>query len=146
MLYVDTSVIVKLYVLEEHSLKVSNWLKKNDEAIPLTILHEFEFTNAINLKEFRKEIARDQRRLVMEKFAEHESRGVFYRPQISWTDTFKNAVQLSKRHTREAGSRALDILHVASALVLDADKFLTLDARQIDLASRSGIEIVRFAN
>ena len=64
MLYVDTSVIVKLYIKEEHSLDVSNWLKENNEAIPLTIFHELEFNNAINLKEFRTEITTDEIRQI----------------------------------------------------------------------------------
>ena len=141
MLYVDTSVIVKLYVKEEHSLDASNWLKKNNEAIPLTVFHELEFSNAINLKEFRGEITTDEIRLIMAKFADHESKGVFYRPLISWADTFKYAVDLSREHTRKTGSRALDILHVASALSIKADRFLTLDERQSRLASLTGIKI-----
>ena len=141
MLYVDTSVIVKLYVKEEHSLDTSNWLKENNEAIPLTIFHELEFNNAINLKEFRAEITTDETRLIMARFAEHESKGIFYRPQISWVDTFKYAVDLSRKHTRKTGSRALDILHVASALSIKADRFLTLDERQSKLASLAGIRI-----
>ena len=141
MLYVDTSVIVKLYVKEEHSQDASNCLRKNDEAIPLTVFHELEFNNAINLKEFRAEITADEIRLIMTRFAEHQSKGVFYRPQISWADTFKYAVDLSREHTKKTGSRSLDILHVASALSIKADKFLTFDERQSILASRAGIKI-----
>ncbi len=40
MIYLDTSMIVKLYVREAHSREVSEWLQDNDEAIPLTL-----FTN-----------------------------------------------------------------------------------------------------
>ncbi|MFV9690659.1 MAG: type II toxin-antitoxin system VapC family toxin [Desulfobacteria bacterium] len=144
MLYVDTSVIVKLYIREEHSLDVSNWLKENNEAIPLTTFHELEFNNAINLKKFRTEITTDEIRFIMAKFAEHESKGVFYRPQTSWTDTFKYAVDLSRKHTSKTGSRVLDILHVASALLIKADRFLTFDARQSKLAALSGISIETF--
>ena len=141
MLYVDTSVIVKLYVKEEHSLDASNWLKENNEAIPLTIFHELEFINAINLKEFRAEITTDETRLIMARFAEHESKGVFYRPQISWADSFKYAVDLSRKHSSKTGSRALDILHVASALSIKADRFLSFEERQSTLASLAGIRI-----
>ncbi|MDL1978889.1 MAG: type II toxin-antitoxin system VapC family toxin [Deltaproteobacteria bacterium] len=144
MLYVDTSVIVKLYIKEEHSLDVSNWLKENNEAIPLTTFHELEFNNAINLKKFRTEITTDEIRFIMAKFAEHESKGVFYRPQTSWSDTFKYAVDLSRKHTSTTGSRTLDILHVASALSIKADRFLTFDARQSKLAALSGIRIETF--
>ena len=144
MLYIDTSVIVKLYIKEKHSLYISNWLKENNEAIPLTIFHELEFNNAINLKKFRAEITTNELRLIMAKFAEHESKGIFYRPQISWTDTFKYAVDLSRKHTNKTGSRALDILHVASALSIKADRFLTFDERQSRLAALSGIKIKTF--
>jgi predicted nucleic acid-binding protein len=143
MLYVDTSVIVKLYVKEKHSLDASNWLKENNEAIPLTVFHELEFNNAINLKEFRGEITRDKTRLITARFADHESKGIYYRPQISWADTFKYAVDLSRRHSRKTGSRALDILHVASALSMKADRFLTLDERQSRLVSLAGITNIR---
>jgi len=141
VLYVDTSVIVKLFVKEEHSLDASNWLRKNNEAIPLTVFHELEFNNAINLKEFRAEISPDETRLIMARFAEHESKGVFYRPQISWAESFKYAVDLSRKHTKKTGSRALDILHVASALSIKADRFLSFDERQSKLASLAGMRI-----
>jgi len=141
VLYVDTSVIVKLYVKEEHSSDSSNWLKKNNEAIPLTVFHELEFNNAMNLKEFRAEITPDETRIIMARFAEHESKGVFYRPPINWVDTLKYAIDLSRRHTKKTGSRSLDILHVASALSIKADRFLTLDKRQSELASLTGIKI-----
>ena len=144
MLYVDTSVIVKLYIKEKYSIDVSNWLKENNEAIPLTPFHELEFNNAINLKEFRAEITTDEIRLIMAKFAEHKSKGIFYRPQISWTDTFKYAVDLSKKYTNKTGSRSLDILHVASALFIKTDKFLTFDERQSKLAALSGMKIETF--
>ena len=142
MLYIDTSVIVKLYIKEEHSLAVSNWLKENNEAIPLTLFHELEFNNVINLKEFRSEITTDEIRLIMANFDEHKSTGIFYRPQISWTDTFKWAIDLSRKHTGKMGSRSLDILHVASALSIKADRFFTFDERQTKLAALSGMEII----
>jgi predicted nucleic acid-binding protein len=144
VLYVDTSVIVKLYIKEEHSLDVSNWLKENNEAIPLTLFHELEFNNALNLKKFRAEITTEEIRLILRRFTEHQSKGVFYRPQISWTDTFKYAVDLSTRYTGSTGSRSLDILHVASALSIKADMFLTFDKRQSELAALSEIKIETF--
>jgi len=36
MLYIDTSVIVKLYVKEAHSYDVSRWIKKNNEFQKMT--------------------------------------------------------------------------------------------------------------
>lgn len=141
MLYVDTSVIVKLYILEKYSLEASNWLKTNNEVIPLTGLHELEFTNAIQLKRFRDEMTQDNTRLIFSKFDDHKRKGIFYQTPIDWIDIFKYALDLSKNHTGKTGSRSLDVLHVASALSIKADRFLTLDERQIELASVAGLKI-----
>ncbi|MBW2544091.1 MAG: type II toxin-antitoxin system VapC family toxin [Deltaproteobacteria bacterium] len=143
MLYVDTSIIVKLYVKEEHSLDASNRIIENNEAIPLTGLHDLEFTNAINLKLFRKEITEDEANCIISRFHEHESKGVYYRPQLSWAEAFRYAVDLSGNHTGNTGSRSLDILHVASALSIKADRFFTIDTRQSKLASLAGLKVVK---
>ena len=143
MLYVDTSIIVKLYVKEGHSPDASNRIIENNEAIPLTGFHDLEFTNVINLKLFRREITGDEADYIISKFHEHEGKGVYYRPQLSWAETFRYAVDLSGNHTGNTGSRSLDILHVASALSIKADRFFTLDTRQSKLASLAGLKIVK---
>jgi len=141
VIYTDTSVIIKLYIREKYSFDASNWFKKNNEAIPLTSIHDLEFQNAINLKQFRSEIAQNEADFILSKFNSHESKGVFYRPRLNWSDVFKQAVILSRKHTVKTGSRSLDILHVASAISIKADKFLTFDERQAKLASLAGLTI-----
>lgn len=141
MIYVDTSVMVKLYIREEHSRQASDWLKANDEAIPLTPFHELELTNAIMLKQFRNEMTKEEAGIVLDKFNEHEKRRVFYRPQINWTDVFFRSLQLSKTHTANTGCRSLDVIHVAMALSIGTERFLTFDERQLLLASAAGLRI-----
>jgi len=141
VVYVDTSVIVKLYIKEEYSRDTSNWLKENNEALPLTSYHELELINAIHLKQFRAEITLDETRLVMSRFEEHEKSGIYYRPPLDWSAIFIHATDLSKKHSASTGSRSLDILHVASALSIKADRFLTLDDRQTKLAALAGLKI-----
>jgi len=141
VVYVDTSVIVKLYIKEEYSLEASNWLKENNEALPLTSFHELELTNAIHLKQFRAEITLEETRLIMSRFEEHEKSGIYYRPQLDWSAIFIHAIELSKKHSASIGSRSLDILHVASALSINADRLLTLDDRQTRLAALAGLKI-----
>lgn len=144
MVYVDTSVIVKLYIREKFSRKSSDWLKKNNEAIPLTSLHELELTNAIKLKQFRTEITPDETRLIMSRFEEHETGGIYYRPPLDWGAIFSHAIELSIKHSANIGSRSLDILHIASALSIEADRFLTLDERQTRLADLAGLKSITF--
>ena len=141
MVYVDTSVIVKLYIREEYSRDASVWLKKNNEAIPLTSFHELELINTIQLKQFRSEITLDEARLIMSRFEDHEISGIYYRPQLNWSAIFIHAIDLSKKHSASIGSRSLDILHVASALSISADRFLTADDRQSKLAALTGMKL-----
>jgi len=98
-----------------------------------------------DLKQFRIEMTDEQGLLVLSKFDEHQRRGVYYRPQINWTDTINFALGLSQSHTKTTGSRSLDILNVASALAIKANRFLTLDKRQSALAELAGLTIENFA-
>ena len=143
MVYVDTSVIVKLYIKEEYCLEASKWLKENNEAIPLTRFHELEFINAFQLKQFRTEMTPDETRLTLLRFEEHEKKGIYYRPQLDWSSIFSHAINLSKKRSANIGSRSLDILHVASALSIGAKRFLTVDDRQSRLATLAGMKIER---
>ena len=142
MVYVDTSVIVKLYIKETYSQEASAWISANNEAIPKTIFHELEFSNAIRLKQFRNEMSNREAGIVFQRFNKHEKESIFYRPQINWSDAFTRSLELSKNHTKTTGSRSLDIIHVASALSMGADRFFTFDEKQSQLASAAGLQTV----
>lgn len=49
-------------------------------------------------------------------------------------------LRLSALHTEELGVRSVDILHVAAALVLGLEVFLTFDTRQRALARLAGLK------
>ncbi|MFW6147483.1 MAG: type II toxin-antitoxin system VapC family toxin [Thermodesulfobacteriota bacterium] len=145
MVYVDTSVMVKLYIKEAHSQEVSAWIRENDEAIPKTTFHELEFTNAIKLKQFRNEMTSSEAETVLSRFSQHETDGIFYRPTINWPDAIARSLTLSRNHTETIGSRSLDLIHVALALSMGAERFFTLDEKQSQLASAAGLQTVNCA-
>jgi len=142
MVYVDTSVVVRLYIKEAYSQEASAWIRANDEAIPKTVFHELEFTNAIKLKQFRNEMTASEAETVLGRFSQHETDGIFYRPAINWPDAFAHSLALSKSHTARIGSRSLDVIHVALALSMGADRFFTFDEKQSQLASAAGLQTV----
>lgn len=141
MVYVDTSIIVKLYTIEKNSKAAADKIKQYKKAIPLTPLHDLEFLNALRLKQFRSEISKEDIEKIISRFNSHEISGIYYRPQLDWADVFITASNLSEKHTKKIGSRFLDILHVASALVIEADRFFSADAKQARLASAAGIKV-----
>lgn len=142
MVYVDTSVIVTLYVKEKYSRKAADWIRNNDEAMPLTPFHELEFINAVNLKLFRKAITETQAGSIFSRLSEHQQGGVYYQPLINWPEVMPRSIALSKRHTSDLGSRSLDIVHVALALSIRANRFLTFDERQSRLAEAAGLQVI----
>ena len=139
MVYVDTSVLVKLYLREPGSRQASEWVRENGIAIPLTPLHALELTNAIQLKQFRKELTVEQADEILQKIRAHESIGIYYRPAIEWPAVMTEALNLSYQHTRKIGSRSLDIVHIALARSMGASGLFTFDQRQAELAAAVGL-------
>ena len=58
-----------------------------------------------------------------------------------WADVHRTAERLSATYTKAKGHRALDILHVATALHLAARDFLTFDSKQRRLAAMEGLQV-----
>ena len=58
-----------------------------------------------------------------------------------WADVMAIAERISAQHTIARGNRFLDLLHVATALHLDAREFLSCDANQRKLAVAEGLAV-----
>jgi hypothetical protein len=51
------------------------------------------------------------------------------------------AERLSARYSEKLGTRSLDILHVAAAVILGRDAFLSFDGRQRSLARAARLRV-----
>ncbi len=60
---------------------------------------------------------------------------------VDWVDVHGLAERMSDEHTVSQGHRLIDILHVATALHLGSEEFLTFDANQIKLARAEGLRV-----
>ena len=60
-------------------------------------------------------------------------------PAYDLGDVHALAERLARRYAASIGARSLDILHVAAALALDAEPFVTADWRQVALAKAVGL-------
>lgn len=139
MIYWDTSVIIKLYFKEADSRFVVRKANEFDCSIPLTLLHELEITNALELKRFRGELTSAQLSKADSLISRHKGEGIFHRPVIEIPDIFRLAMDFSRRFTHITGSRSLDILHVAAASSLKSEGFFSNDHRQLELAESAGL-------
>jgi predicted nucleic acid-binding protein len=138
--YADTSFLVSLYVLDGNSARAAARIKSASLPISLTLFNEVEITNAFYLRLFRKEVDPGQIRAAQSIFQEDIENGIFEVRPLS-SGVFDRAKQLAEKHTQRLGTRTLDVLHVASALVLKADTFLTFDVNQGKLAKAEGLVV-----
>lgn len=138
--YADTSFLVSLYIQDANSGKAATDAPK---LLPvcLTPLLEHELRNAIRLGVFRRQITTTQREKALHDLENDKAAGVLHTVPLDWPKALKQAEALGRRHTEGLGARGMDILHVASALALKADRFVTFDERQRELARLAGLEV-----
>lgn len=138
--YADTGFLASLYGQDDHS-PAATALVRSKPVFILTALGEAEFTNALELRIFRKEWTRREARSVYEVFLQHQATGVF-RPGPLGPEIWEKAQVLARRHSARLGTRTLDLLHVASALILRPDAFYTFDKCQRNVAKAEQLRVL----
>lgn len=150
--YADSSFILRLVVGEADSeAAVAVYREAGRPALPYLWIHQLEVENAIRQRAFHESQvrpARERRGIQREMDASFARLGQLQRRRalasvaLDPETAIARALALSAAHTRRLGTRAIDVLHVAVALQLRADRFLTFDRRQSELARTEGLEIV----
>jgi predicted nucleic acid-binding protein len=140
--YADPSALLKLYVHEPESAAMSRWRGRTGGALPLTEHGRLEIVNGVCLAAFRKTISADAMRDALASFDEDQREGRYQHADVLWRATLRTAAEISRTRTATIGCRALDVLHVATALQLGLRRFVTFDRRQQDLARAVGLTIV----
>ena len=136
--YVDSGVLIKLYVREPNSAAAAE-LVTAFPSVKLYPFQELEVRNTLRAHAGRTIITVAQRAV-----AEHELQrdlilGRLRRAVPDWRQVFEVAARLAMDHTAATLARSLDILHVAIAIAEQADPFITADRRQRDVAEREGL-------
>jgi predicted nucleic acid-binding protein len=139
--YSDTSFLVSLYTPDLKSAEASSvYAAEGAPRLWLTPFGEAEFLNALELRAFRKELD-DQEADAYARAFRHDIRGGSFESRPVPVMTYERAILLSRRHTRQLGTRGMDILHVAIALELKASVFFTFDQTQRKLAHAAGLTV-----
>jgi len=105
----------------------------------MTSLGELELINALQLRRFRRELELREVKAASTLFRRDLESGIFVVKSLS-PAVFEGAKQLSRRRTALLGTRTLDVLHVASALVFQTESFYTFDNSQRMLAKAEGLQ------
>ncbi len=139
--YLDSGVIVKLYVPEPNTPEAIALVARQSPPDVLTEWQAVEVRNAVRLKRFRGEITPTQLRSALRSFAADERLGRWQRPVLDLGDTLRRAEVISRKYAPALGCRTLDIVHVAAAQVLALREMLSFDGRQRALARKVGLRV-----
>lgn len=146
MIFPETSFLVATYRLQDNSPEAAEEFKTLPEETPISPLVLFEFENTLRLQVglFRVDRTRGFPRQVaeqaLEDFRSDLKTGIWRIGQMDFALVLAEAGKLSRAHSESGLHRAMDILHVATALHWGAKMFLTFDARQTKLAKAAGMK------
>lgn len=139
--YVDPSALRCLYVHETRSRAFCAWRNRHGGALPITLFGRAEIENSVALAVFRRDITTAAAQGAVADLEADLTAGRLFVADLLWRRALDRAVDLSRKHTPTLGTRALDVLHVASALTLGCKRFVTYDARQARLARAVGLRV-----
>lgn len=139
--YADTGFLCSLYAPDAHTARAIARMQRQTLPLPWTWLHQIELRNALRLRVFRREITPAQRDASINALLADLSAAVLVPVTPDLAAVTTEAERLSALHSETLGTRSLDILHVAAAVVLGAREFVTFDARQAGLAKAAGLKV-----
>ena len=154
--YADTSFLVKLVTDEPDSEEaMAEFRRLGFPPLFFLPLHALEVTNAIRQRAFhlrrstksgqRAGIARE-RDAALARIERWTTRGWLVEATADCDEALLRARTLSERHTERLGCRGFDLLHVALALELECEAFLTSDHVQGALACAEGLDVTLSAD
>lgn len=149
--YADTSFLVKLLTQEPGTTAAVDLYRKiGRPPVFLLPLHSLEVANAVRQRAFHQRHTtpsseraaikreRDTSLALLSKFI---ARRAFIDITVDMDAAIETARSLSVKHTERLGCRGFDLLHVALALDLECEGFLTSDRVQGAVARAEGLEV-----
>ncbi len=143
----DTSFLCSRYREQLFSPQVDAWMDKHPEPIPVSTLLLLEFRQSTRLQmrlhenDRTKGFSQREATAMLRDLQTDLSLGILKVRPVDWPDVHQIAERLSATHTTADGHRLTDILHVATAIHLGMEGFLTFDDRQRTLALAEGLTV-----
>jgi predicted nucleic acid-binding protein len=149
--YADTSFVVALLAPASGTGEaVDAYRGLGKPPLFFTRFHEAEVMNALRLRAFtegregkaaHRAAVRRERTSALSRLKHYHTLGVLRRATVEWDAVLERVMELSEAHTERVGCRTLDVIHVATALLLESEVFLTGDARQARVAKAEGMDV-----
>jgi predicted nucleic acid-binding protein len=139
--YADTGFLVSLYLNETTTAAATAAVQTVRQPLPLIPLGFLELRNAHYLAVFRKQITEETRAAAWQRVELDIKNGIYVETPISQLDLHEQAAQLAQKYTATFGTRTLDLLHLAAAILIGANQLFSFDERQRQAAKREGLKL-----
>jgi predicted nucleic acid-binding protein len=150
--YADTNFFSRLYLHGSESNDIQRLLNEAQSTgatrLPITWLHRIETINAFQLYVFagkqsgRARVTAEQAAAAHATFQADVKEGTFlWKAQIEMGEMERSFEELALRHSATHGFRTYDLLHVASALLLECNTFWSFDPKAERLAALEGLKL-----
>jgi predicted nucleic acid-binding protein len=142
----DTSFLCSIYREQAFSRKADRLLEATAKPLAVSTLLLFEFRQSVRLQMFlhandkKKGFGKAEGEAMLRDLRADLGSGLLAVVPVDWTEMHNLAEILSAKHTASGGHRFADLLHVATALQLGCDQFLTFDANQRTIARAEGLK------
>jgi hypothetical protein len=139
MIYADSSFLCSLYGWDSNT-QTAQATYAGDARRPLILTpwQRFELRNTIRLAAYKLKrgglAVPFQAGNVFKRIEQDLAEGRLKHMESAWQDTLRLAEELSDKYTAALGAAAVDLWHVAAAILLRADTFWTFDEDQYALA------------
>jgi predicted nucleic acid-binding protein len=149
--YADSSLILRLITGESGAQQAAaEYRRLGRPSLFYLPLHALEVENGIRQRAFherrvlpsghRAGIAQE-RDAALARLVAWVTRGALKELVMDMDLAMDRARELSATHSEKTGARAIDLLHVACASLLESEVFLTSDQRQAALAKAEGLQV-----
>jgi predicted nucleic acid-binding protein len=142
----DTSFLCAIYRKQDNSAAAAAFFQGLREPLPVSGLVLYEFRQSTRLQIWlhgqnpRKGFPEKEGKQALADLDSDLAGGVLKVVPVEWLEVHGLAERLSAAYAKTEGHRTMDILHVATALVLKAEQFLTFDGNQRRLAQAQGMK------
>jgi len=137
-MYLDTSVLLKLYVNEPDSFECDSVAQ--GETLVSSELAYGEVLSALLAKERAKQLKPAERTAVWERFLDDNAEGKIYFVPLNGI-VVREAAELMEEVHPDVPLRTLDAIHLATFLSVDAGPLFTKDKRMLDAAKRLNVPL-----
>ena len=145
--YPDTSMLCAMYREQDNSRRADEWVDVCLDSLPVSTLLLLEFRQSVRFqmrlfgKDRSKGFSKNEGAAVLRLLQSDLANGVLMMVSPDWADVHRIAEDLSFKYTETEGHRFADILHVATAIHLGAERFFTFDLNQKRLAEAEGMNV-----